>query len=305
MANWDSLFEASFVNKPKQVFLATGEISALVWDKVSDTLNKYDSHFRVSEPSQLGSSMSMGSNVAYLLVDPTPVLLNMVERSIREGASDSFFLVFNGEVPEESKDQLKYVKTKAQQCKTFFTVTPPKTDTARSKMLSFFVLRWSVSKEIAHQVCSILEYSPGALYLFDRQFLLATDGQVYASSKTKKLVEELLGSDTPSLVVSNIVNGVHFDTKFDENFTLKVLKFLQSIINQSRLIHSAMDNGNTTVQSISKFTGIPMFLVLKSIGFAEMYRGKALRAREDLVLFGLSNYHGNPELLSTLARLWR
>lgn len=304
MANWNDFLEVEITNKPKQVFLVTGEVSSMVWDKVSSTLQKYESYFRVSEPAHIGNSLSVGVEVAYLVVDPSPNMLSVIESTIRSGASDSFFIIFNGEVPPSMKEQILYIKNKSQLCKLYFNLTAPKTDNARDKMYSFFVMRWSVTRDTARQVCSILEHSPGALYQFDKQFLLVTGGQVLASTKTKKLVEELLGNDTPSLVVSNIVNGKHIDTNFDAEFTLKVLNFLHTTVNNSRLIQVAWDNGNSTVPAVSKYSGLPNIAVLRAWGFAEKYRGESLRQCEDLIALGLENYH-NPELLSTLSRIWR
>lgn len=305
MAGWADLFEARPLSVPKQVFLATGELSTLVWDYVHACLEGYDFYLRVENVEDLSYSIAgMGSSVAYLLVSPTPEVLQAAERVIRKGGTEAIFLLVEGDGSQYPKVNFEYVKKKAQQFKNYYTLTVPKAEQARAKMVAFFLLRWGVARETSQRVCSALEYSPGQMYTFDRQFLACTEGAMLPSSRTQGLVEELLGSDSASMVVSRIASGQPIDTEFDEAFTSKVLRFLHGLIIHARMIQGAWKVGETTLSSVSKATGLTQFLVMRAMGMAEAYEPKVLRRCEDLVLMSMDNVTGNPDVLSVLSRVW-
>ena len=305
MAGWSELFESRPRKVSKQVFLCSGELSGLVWDRVNQGLSSYDFHYRVSKPGELGTPTMFGMESAYLVVDPSMDMLNAVENSIRSGSTESYFVLISGEVSSDMKPHLEFIKKKAQHSKHYYVISAPKTEQAQSKMESYFLMRWAVSRETSSRVCSIMEYSPGLLYLFDQQFLLCTDGRVLPSTTTKKLVDKILGTDTPNLVLASIVNGEPVDIDFDEDFTYKVLMFLHTTIQHARMIHSAWKDGNSTIATASKATGLTQYYVHRAWGLAESTNPQQLRSQEDLILYGLQNYSQNPEMLSVISHLWK
>lgn len=303
MATWSDLLGAKIPSLPKQVFLCTGEISTLVWDAVHQTLKGYDFYVRVGSQGDLRYSVAaLGTNAAYLVVDPDDLILKAVEDLIRSGATEAVFILISGDGTDLDKETFDYVKKKSQQSKQYYTITAPKGEQARSKMESFFIMRWGVSRDLSQKTCSILEYSPGQLYQFDKQFMLCTDGQVLPSSHTQSLVDELLGSDTPNLVLMKIASRIPVDMNFGEDFTYKALKMLHNLLNHARIIQGAWYNGESTVAGVAKATGLSHFLVLRAWGLAEAYGKETLKDCEDLVLFGMDNVSGNPELLSVISR---
>lgn len=304
MAGWAELLEARLLSTPKRVFLCTGEISSLVWDKILEALAGYDFYVRVEKDTDIGYSLSgYGANTAYLLVDPSNEVLKAAEALVRSGGTDAIYILISGEPDKYDKGIYEYLKKKAQQSKGYYTVTVPKAEQARNKMVSHFLMRWGVARDTSQRVCAALEYSPGQIYLFDKQFLLCTGGQVLPSSHTQGLVTELLGQDSPNMVVNRIFSRTPVDLQFGEDFTYRVLKFLHTLVTHARVIHGAWSTGATSLAEVSKSTGLTQFLVLRAWGIAENYDPKALRKCEDLVLFGMENT-GNPDLLSVISRVW-
>lgn len=302
MAGWSELFESEPKARPRLTFLCFGDISSLVLDKVMQALQEYKTWVRVENPIDM--STSTGSNTAYLLVDPSQELLDFVQRFIREGGSESYFVLMSQEVKTTGNPSLEYIKRKAQQCKSYYSISAPRTDSARDKMVSFFLLRWAVTRETSHRVVSSLSYSPGELYQFDRQFLLATGGVVLPSTETHRIVNSLLGADTPSMVVSEIVYGSKIDAEFSPEFNRKVMAYLQSSIHQGLLIQAAWRNGSTNPTDIAKDTGLTKFQVTKSTWAAEMFEPHQLR-RGNKILQGLLGFEDSPEFISVLSRVWR
>ena len=305
MAGWSDLFEFEGKPLPKQTMLVVGEVSSLVWDRVNDLLDQYDQVVRVEDVQNLHYSLGgAGSRIAYLMVDPTEDVLEQAVQVMRKGSTESFFFLVSGDPSQYPKSSFDFVKRKAQQSRMYFTLSAPKTEAAQSKMVSYFLMRWRVTNETSSKVCSILKYSPGALYLFDKQFIMCTGGQVLPSTQTKEIVSELLGNDTPSLIVYNIIYGVGVDELFDNEFTHKVLSLLHTVLMDARLIQGASSQSHTTVSAICKFTKLTQFQVLRAGGLADDYTVADLRACESLITWAMENSKGNPDLLSVVSRLW-
>ena len=307
MATWEGLLETPLRLLPTQVVLATGEISVLVLDKVRQALQGVDYHTTVTHPSQISSfSIPEGLTGSYILHDPSPEILQAAERSIRAGRSESFIILISGDPNENyDKSDLEYVKKRAMQAKTYFTLTPPKTDAAREKMLSQIILNLHVTRDLAHRVGSTLEYSPGRVYLFMKQYLLATGGSVLTSSKAEEIVLSILGDDSPNAVVTTIVTGGRVNREFSEEFTNRVLNFLQGCIQDAYKVQSALNSGRPSVTVMAKELGIPVFRVLQCLPMAESYSPSELLKCEDLIIFLQPFVGQNPDVLSVLSRLWR
>lgn len=305
MAGYPELFETQVTSFPKQVFLCVGELSSLVWDVVHRALGEYDFFVRVEREADLSFSLSgMGANAAYLLVDPPDPLLASARALIQGGGTEAMFILVSEDPSKYDKANFEYIKKKAQQSKNYYTITAPKADQAKAKMVSYFLMRWAVPRDTSHKVCSMLDYSPGRIYLFDKQFLALTGGQVLPSSQTQGLVDELLGEDTPNMVVMRILTGTPVDLTFDEAFTYQVLSFLHGLIVNAKMIQASQRGGNVTAPAISKDLGITIFQVVRSMGIANSYSPSELRRCEDLILFGFENVSGNPDLLSVISRTW-
>ena len=303
MAGWAELLTLSVRSLPKQVFLCVGEQSSLVWDVVHKALAGYDTFVRVESDIDLSYAMTgLGNNAAYLLVDPTPELLGTAEALVRGSTSEAVYILMSA--PPTNLAGLEYLKKKAQQSKLYFTVTAPKGEAAQQKMVSFFLMRWGLTRAIAHRACAMLDFSPGKLYQFDKSLMLATGGQVLPSSQTQALVDSLLGADTQNTVVAKIIEGQGLDADFDETFTRQVLNFIFGLVLNAKRLHGAWEAGNTTVADAGKAAGLTQYQTLQAWPLAELFPLEALRRKEKILSFMYQNYRGNPETLSTLAQLW-
>ena len=306
MSNWMDLLETELAPPPKAVGLFVGEMSSLVWDKVMRAVKSYDLYYRVTSPQDFSYSTSaIGARVAFLVVNPTTEVLKALEKVVRSGGrTEAIYIMVDGDIASSQKEHFEYLKKRAQASKMYYLVNSPKSDSAKEKLISYFIVRWAVTQELSFRVASALEYSPGMLYEFDKQFRLCTDGQVLPSTQSRKLVDELLGSDTSTMVVTRILSQTPVDLLFNSDFTYRVLSFLHGLLTNAKRIQSAWKDGAYNVSTLSKSTGLTQFNVSRSIGIAERYSPNQLNKCEDLVLFGMENVERNPEVLSVVSRLW-
>lgn len=305
MAGWSDLYDRSIPSIPKQVFLSVGEVSSLVWDTVNTALAGYDFYVRASKPEDLSYTMTeLGANSAYLIVDPSPDLMHSLAQLLKGGATEAVFVILSKAPSKEDEDH-RILKTKAQSSKLYFTISAPKTEAAQDKMVSFFLMRWAVTRETCFKACNALDYSPGKLYQFDHLMLLSTGGQVLPSSQTQVIVDELLGTDSPNTVVGRILEGRPVEEDYTEKFTEDVLSFLLSLALHAKRILGSWRTGNSTVSSASKETGLSQFLILRAWPLADSLDDEQLSRLIKVIEFGLRNVAGNPEVLSTVSRAWR
>lgn len=305
MAGWSDLYDRSIPSIPKQVFLSVGEVSSLVWDTVNSALSGYDFYVRASKPEDLSYTMTeLGANSAYLIVDPSPDLMKSLAMLLKGGATEAVFVIMS-KAPAKEDDYLHVLKTKAQASKLYFTISAPKTEAAQDKMVSFFLMRWAVTRETCFKACNALDYSPGKLYQFDHLMLLSTGGQVLPSSQTQVIVDELLGTDSPNTVVGRILEGRPVESDYTEKFTEDVLNFLLSLALHAKRILGSWRTGNSTVSSASKETGLSQFLILRAWPLADTLNDEQLSRLIKVIEFGLRNVAGNPEVLATVSRAWR
>lgn len=302
MATWNDLMDAEIYPLPKQTALFVGEISALVWDKVREATSKYGFQQRIEDPSDLShGSYGMNDDTAYVAVNPSSELMATLASLLKSHMVESLFVLMD-EAPKGNKD-FEVIKKRAQHNKNYYTVTPPKSEQAQAKMASYFLLRWAVSKETSFKVCAMLEFSPGKLYMFDKSMRTILQGQVLPSSQTQVIVDALLGTDTPNLVVNDILTGRYIDHSYDTEFNDGVLRFLHSLVYHAKLIKISMSQGNQTVSAVNKATSIPVFLVHRSWNLANSYSEDQLNHSDKLIQLGFK-YKNNPELISTLSRVW-
>lgn len=304
MATWVELEDSPARLLTRQVMLCVGEISSLVWDKVQSILHSMDYYVHVEDPHQMviGSSLTSSSS-AYLVVNPNSEMLRAVENFLRSSPVESVILLSGDEVETEGKDAFNYIKKKAQQSKKYFSISAPKSETAREKMITHYRMKWGVSTEASHKVCSVLEFSPGKLYLFSQQFLMTTGGRVLPSSRTNSIIEELIGEDSPSMVVMWILNHKPVNTEFSVEYTNKVLGFLLMLVNDSIAVNSVMNQGVSQTTQISRDAGVPVFRVLRAMGMATKHSYKTLSKYQQRVIWGFQ-HRDQPNLLSVLSRVW-
>lgn len=302
MATWTDLFDAEILPLPKQVCLFVGELSSLVWDKVNEAASKYNTRQRIESIQDIASSR-FGDNddTAYIAVNPSDELLHILANQLSSGMVESLFILMD-EAPKDNAD-FEVVKKKAQHSKHYYVITAPKAETAQAKMVSFFLLRWAVTRDSCFKVCAMLDFSPGKLYLFDLAMRVSTDGKVLASSKTAVIIDELLGSDTPNLVVNNILSGKPFDQEYSREFNDKVIRFMDNLFYNARIIHNAISAGHQTAAAVGKATGLSQFAVHQSWGVAKAYNSAQLRYCVELLEYAKMNVE-NPEVLSTISKVW-
>lgn len=303
MATWDDLVEASLPPIPKQVVLITGEISSLVWDRVMTALKGYGVYIRPESDRDMSFAItSLGVTSAYLLVNPSEELISAAEKLVRGGSTDSIYILVEGGMSDN--DSLDYLKRKAQQCKAYFTVTPPKTDQAKLKMATYFQMRWGVTRTTSFKACTLLDFSPGRLYMFDKLFLAATGGRVLPSSETQHLIDQLLGSDAPNTVVSRILEGAPIEAEYSAEFSSKILRVILNVILDAKIVKNSILRGNSTVANVCKDTGLTQFQVVRCYGVAEAHSLAALVHRERVLRFGLT-HSSQPDVLSIIAQLFQ
>lgn len=303
MASWADLVSTTLPSIPKQVVLVTGEISSLVWDKVREALHGYSTYTRVLTPKDLSYALtSLGTSSAYLLVNPSPLLIEAASDLIRGGCTDSMYVLID-DVPKDA-DAIDYLKKKAQQCKAYYTISAPKTDQAKSTMASVFQMRWGVTRDSAFRVCTMLDFSPGRLYQFDQLFLRATGGKVLPSSETNAVLTQLLGADSPNTVVAHILEGRPVEMNYSAEFSSQILRVMLSVILDAKVVRGAMDRGCTNVSTITKDTGLSQFQVVRAFGAAEAWSVRALIHREKMLRFGLENVT-QPDVLSIVSLLFQ
>lgn len=290
---------------PKQVALFVGESSSLVLDRIRQASSYFDTCMYVTEPEQLQGLVWQGIQALIVAIDPSVDLLKKLVSRIKQGDSEAIAVVLSGDISRYPEELVNIIKKRAMQSKRYFVVAPPKTEAARDKMVSFFVLKLKMSKDLSARVCSAMEYSPGRMYLFSKQYLMCTDGQMLPSSKASGIVDALVGNESPNMAVMNIVSGVVIESTFSEDFTQRVLNFMHNIILDAKRVRLLWETGNTNPTKISKESGIPTFRVLKCLPLAVNYSLYELRQKEDLILFMLKNASGNSDALSTLSRLWK
>ena len=290
---------------PKQVALFIGESSSLVLDRIRQASSSFDACIYVTEPEQLQGLVWQGIQALIVAIDPSVDLLKKLVSRIKQGDSEAIAVVLSGDISRYPEELVNIIKKKAMQSKRYFVVSPPKTEAARDKMVSFFVLKLKMSKDLSARVCSAMEYSPGRMYLFSKQYLMCTDGQMLPSSKASGIVDALVGNESPNMAVMNIVSGLVIESTFSEDFTQRVLNFMHNIILDAKRVRLLWDTGNTNPTKISKESGITTFRVLKCLPLAVNYSLYELRQKEDLILFMLKNASGNSDALSTLSRLWK
>ena len=290
---------------PKQVALFVGESSSLVLDRIRQASSYFDTCMYVTEPEQLQGLVWQGIQALIVAIDPSVDLLKKLVSRIKQGDSEAIAVVLSGDISMYPEELVNIIKKRAMQSKRYFVVAPPKTEAARDKMVSFFVLKLKMSKDLSARVCSAMEYSPGRMYLFSKQYLMCTDGQMLPSSKASGIVDALVGNESPNMAVMNIVSGVVIESTFSEDFTQRVMNFMHNIILDAKRVRLLWETGNTNPTKISKESGIPTFRVLKCLPLAVNYSLYELRQKEDLILFMLKNASGNSDALSTLSRLWK
>ena len=290
---------------PKQVALFIGESSSLVLDRIRQASSSFDACIYVTEPEQLQGLVWQGIQALIVAVDPSVELLQKLASRIKRGDTEAVVFVLSGDISRYPEELVSVVKKKAMQSKNYFVISPPKTEAARDKMVSYFVLKLKMSKDLSTRVCSSMEYSPGRMYLFSKQYLMCTDGQVLPSSKASGIVDSLVGNESPNMAVMNIVNGAVIESTFSEDFTQRVMNFLHNIILDAKRVRLLWEMGNTNPTKISKESSIPTFRVLKCLPLAVNYSLYELRQKEDLILFMLKNAPGNSDALATLSRLWK
>ena len=290
---------------PKQVALFIGESSSLVLDRIRQASSSFDACIYVTEPEQLQGFVWQGIQALIVAIDPSVDLLKKLVSRIKQGDSEAIAVVLSGDISRYPEELVNIIKKKAMQSKRYFVVSPPKTEAARDKMVSFFVLKLKMSKDLSARVCSAMEYSPGRMYLFSKQYLMCTDGQMLPSSKASGILDALVGNESPNMAVMNIVSGLVIESTFSEDFTQRVLNFMHNIILDAKRVRLLWDTGNTNPTKISKESGITTFRVLKCLPLAVNYSLYELRQKEDLILFMLKNASGNSDALSTLSRLWK
>lgn len=304
MATWSELLESKIPALPKQVFLCSGETSsALVWDKLNQILGGYDMHMRVASAEDLSyATFGHSKSLAYVVVNPNTDLLNKIEEVIRGGCIESFFILMEGATLP--KDQAtEYIKKKAQQCKQYYTITVPKSETAQMKMASFFMLRWSVTKDQAFSVCSLLDFSPARLYLFDIQFRMIIGSSVLSSAAAKNIIEELLGTEAANMVASNILNSVPLAETYSAEFNQEVLGFLANLIDSALAIKAAWSAGASTMSAVCKESGITQFQASRAWGLAHAYSEERLKETRNHLALGFK-YADQPDVLGVLSRIF-
>ena len=305
MATWEPLMDSPVNILPKQVALFVGESSSLVLDRIRQASSYFDTCMYVTEPEQLQGLVWQGIQALIVAIDPSADLLKKLVSRIKQGDSEAIAVVLSGDISRYPEELVNIIKKRAMQSKRYFVVAPPKTEAARDKMVSFFVLKLKMSKDLSARVCSAMEYSPGRMYLFSKQYLMCTDGQMLPSSKASGIVDALVGNESPNMAVMNIVSGVVIESTFSEDFTQRVMNFMHNIILDAKRVRLLWETGNTNPTKISKESGIPTFRVLKCLPLAVNYSLYELRQKEDLILFMLKNASGNSDALSALSRLWR
>ena len=304
MAGWSDLFESGSDDLPRHAFLAVGEISSLVLDEVAVKMKQYSAVIKVRAAQDMYYSLSgTGTRVAYVLNDPTPEVLDAAANLLKQNTGEAFYFLISKEPSHYPKESFDYVKKKAQQSKQYYTISAPKSDAAKDKMVGYFLMRWGVTRDTSQMVCSILGYSPGMLYQFDKQFMLCTGGNILPSTQTQRIVEELLGTDTPSLIVHHIVTQKPVDLDFSPEMSSRVLNLLHSVLMDARLVQGAMSTGATSVSAVSKDTKLSQFKVLQAWSLAEAYSTMELRNNEKILLWAMDN-EGNPDVLSVVSHVW-
>lgn len=304
MAGWVEFEGSPAVLHPRQVMLCTGEVSSLVWDKVHTILRASDFYTYASAPEQLVMRSSLtSSNSVYVVVNPDSTMLEAVCRFLRSSPVESLVVLMEGDPKTEDKEHIDYIKRRAQQSKKYFSITAPKTDSAREKMITHYKMKWGVSSVDTHRVCSILEFSPGRVYMFSKQFLMCTGGRVLPSSETSAIIDELIGQDSASMVAMRIVHSSPVNTTFSPDFNSGVLGFLLMVVNDSIVVNDALHVGVTQPSQISKDTGIPVFRVLRCLDMATKNSFKALSRFQDTITWGYQ-HQTEPGLMSTLSRVW-
>lgn len=305
MAGWESLMESPVKVKFSRVVLVLGEISSLVLDRVRQGLQDVESYSWVDSPSQISfTSPIFSTGTAYVVSDPNEETMLAIENSIRSGSTSDFVILIPGDhVDRVPKKTMEYLKRRAQQSKTYFTINPPKTDAARDKMVSYMITYLSVSRESAYQICANNYYSPGRIYLIAKQLLLITGGDILPSSKTESIVRELLGNENPEVAVQRILSGTPIDNLFTEEFTRKVVASLHRSLVYAQEVKMATLLGKPDFKDIQTYTGIPIHKIIEVSPISEALTLDELRSKERTIRNIPDQYSGDKDLISVLSRI--
>lgn len=301
MANWNDLLNAKLVPKKGQVFLSYGDDSALVWDSIHHLASESEYTIRVEDESDLAYQLPLPT--AYILKNPKPKIVDLVAGLLKSGSSDSYFVVITSNTLPKS-ETMEYMKRKSQQYKLYFNITAPKSERPRENMITFFSLRWGVTRDQATRVCALLEFDPGKLYLFDQQYLLVGGDGMLSSAQSQKLLDELLGDSSQHLVASRILNRQVVDGTYDSDFNYQILSYLSATLSHMFEVQMSTFRGNVTISTIAKDTGLSQYQVLSCAGWAEDYSIQEIKKRRDMVTRAF-DYYAEPELLETLSRRWQ
>ena len=303
MSGWVDLFnmQANPLLK-RAVSLVVGDESLLVWNYVNTEVNKYDIKIVARSLEDITYNISQSLPTIMVVVKPDSDMLKMLSSVITSGTNIHFIVLTDANSIKDNPQLFSVIKKNAQGCKSYYTISSPKTDAARDKMVSFFIMRWGMSKDLSQHVCAMLGYSPGSLYVFDYQYNICTDSQMVSSTKAYSIVDELLGNDNVNTVVSKLVNGNVVDQEYPVEFTNTILNTIAKLINMARRVQHVHAISDGKVSTISRLAGLTQFEVVSSIGWANAYNSKQLRDKEDIVHFGLDNL--NTDTLSVVSRLW-
>lgn len=229
-------------------------------------------------------------------------VLQALDTVVRGSTDDSVFILMK-EAPEDSP-AYEYLKRRAQANKMYFTVSSPKSDTARRNMTYFFQRRWGASTDLVSRVCASFNFSPGELYYFDQMFRMVADGNMLSSSEASAVVSSLLGKDSKNTVVTSILLGEEVNGEYDDDFTRIVLTYILDLLLDAKVIHGAWDTGSSTVTEVSRVVTLPKFKILQAWPLAERLSAETIGYKEQIIMKMLKNYKGNPETLSITAQVW-
>lgn len=302
MANWDSLLDSPPSPKSGLVFISYGDDSALVWDRVGNLASHYEIRIDVKSHTDLAYYIPTARGVAYVMKNPTEKMMDSLSTTLRGGSSDSFFLIFAGSDAPTHRD-IDYIKRKSQVHKAYFNVAPPKSEKTRDWMETFFSMRWGVTKEQSSTVCMMLDYQPGNLYQFDKQYRAAGGDGSWSSSKAQEMLDKILGDSSSNLAISRILMRKYVNGRFDGRFNEQALSYLSYIVENSASVQASMLRANQTVSSIAKDSGLTQYQVLSTLQVASEYtRTEIMNSREMIRL--MSQYRDEPEMLEVLSRVW-
>lgn len=303
MATWSDFIDAEPTTLPRQVFLVAGESdSALVNDKVLKAAHGYENTVHLKEPSQLRyATLGVSNKTAYIVRDPDKSLIGEIVKILKSGSHESFFVLLSS--PTLSKDDgIQFIKKKAQASKMYYTLSTPKTDSAQSKMESFFMRRWGMVRRQAEEVCEALGHSPSQLYLFDLQYRMLIGDSILSSSQADRIIHELLGSDRQSVLIGDVLNNIPIEETLTSEYNHQVLGFLVDAFSGAIRISEAREMGAFNASQIAKETGLTTFKVSQYLPLSEMKQKRILENGQK-VIDSFYPYSDQKDMIQVLSRV--